>query len=147
MERAFMNKYDQIVNTKYNLAIISLGVLVFVTFSNNNCGLTISRLMLEKNSKNNQRFITAARHGQTDKVKSLLAQKTDINSTDIHGRTALMYATENRHTNTVKLLVTRGADINSIDNYGNSALELAAKYNRVNILNTLLKHRASISKT
>ena len=52
----------------------------------------------------------------------LINNGADINVTNNHGETPLMYASKVHNIKVVELLIQKGADINAFDNYGNTAL-------------------------
>ncbi len=74
----------------------------------------------------------AARNGQIDVIKKLLAEGVDINSQNSKGWSALMYASKYSNTEssleTVKLLIDSRADLNLKDNDGWTALLFASRY-------------------
>jgi ankyrin repeat protein len=72
-------------------------------------------------------LIQAAEQGNIAKVKTLLAQKVDVNIKDIYGRTALMRASQNGHNEIVKILLAHGADVNAKNSKGITALMCAPK--------------------
>src|SRR4029079_980836 len=56
-------------------------------------------------------LMTAARAGNADAVKTLLAQGADVNARESYkGQTALMWAAAERHPEVVKVLLEHGAD-------------------------------------
>ena len=58
-------------------------------------------------------FITAARNGDENTVRSLLlTSKVNINIKDNYGWTALMCAASNNEDSMVSFLIDKGADIN-----------------------------------
>ena len=70
-------------------------------------------------------LLTAARKGQTDRVRSLLAKKAPIEAKDKEGRTPLMLAAEHAHADTVRLLLDKGAAVGARDRQGWTAYGLA----------------------
>ena len=67
-------------------------------------------------------LIEAARDGDTDAVKSLLAAGANVNAQDDDGQTALMRAARWGHTDTVRALLDAGANANMQGNSGWTAL-------------------------
>ncbi len=67
-------------------------------------------------------LIEAARRGDTDSVKALIAAGTDVNAKDKDGKTALMAAS---NADCVKALIAAGVDVNAKNNNGETALSLA----------------------
>lgn len=62
-------------------------------------------------------FLAAARKGDVEAVKALLAKGVDVNTKTEYGATALAYACDKGHTAVVKLLLENGADPNSRDTF------------------------------
>ena len=60
----------------------------------------------------NDELLDAARVGDTDRVKALLAKGADINAKDQDGATALMAATNGEHSDTIEFLKQHIATIN-----------------------------------
>lgn len=58
--------------------------------------------------------LDAAKRGDTTAIQTLLSLGIDVNLADGHGRTALMYASENGNLETVRFLLEKGADVNAI---------------------------------
>jgi hypothetical protein len=70
-------------------------------------------------------LVAAARKGQTDRVKTLLAKGANVESQDKDGRTPLMWAARNGHADTVTLLLESGAKPDDRDRQGWTAFGLA----------------------
>lgn len=66
-------------------------------------------------------LMIAARNGNAEEVKALIAAGVDIHEVDVDGRNAFMHTSISAKFDTAKLLLNAGADINSIDNNRNSA--------------------------
>ena len=81
----------------------------------------------------------AARKGDTATVQTLLNNGADVNATDEHGGTALMYAAVNGHTATVQALIDAGADVNKLHNFGKSALILAQEKGHTAVVGLLIQ--------
>jgi len=69
----------------------------------------------------------AARAGDIEKVKSLLAAGANVNEEAPQGWTALHRACENGHTEVARLLIERGADVNAMVDRGSPLLFAAAR--------------------
>lgn len=80
----------------------------------------------------------AARQGNVDTLKRLLANGADVNARDAHGQTALMLAARVGHVSAVALLVERGADLNHTAKFHLSALILAVVNNHPGIVQALV---------
>ncbi len=83
-------------------------------------------------------LMDAARSGQTDRIRELLATGSDPNKRDTDGVTALIYAVANGHTDAAKLLIAAGADINVRSKWGQTAITSAGFIGRIDILELLL---------
>lgn len=64
----------------------------------------------------------AARRGDTDEVKKMIAKGSDINAKDSGGLTPLMIAAGMNHIYLAKMLLDQGADVNAVDNDKKTAL-------------------------
>jgi len=90
-------------------------------------------------------LVTAARGGDTVKVRALLADGVDVNGTDTDGRTALMEAAARNDRALVELLLDAGADAGQRDLEGVSALTIAKADGSPTIVALLREHGASES--
>lgn len=70
-------------------------------------------------------LVLAARFGQEESVRSLLAQGVDVNGRDALGRTPLIAAAGENHPAVLRLLIARGADLTLQDRDGMNALMTA----------------------
>lgn len=61
-------------------------------------------------------LLLAVAHGRTETVKVLIENGADIDGTNIHGATPLLFAVENNHHLILKLLLDLGPNIQPIDN-------------------------------
>lgn len=71
-------------------------------------------------------LLDAALAGETEKVKSLLKENTNVDAVDEDGHTPLMYSSFNGHTEIVKILLDMGASVTAIDYAGRTALMYAS---------------------
>jgi len=87
--------------------------------------------------------------GDLNKVKAEIDSGKDVNSKDIAGQTALIYASENGRLEVVKYLVENGADVNAKSGrHGRgTALIYASAANRIIVMEYLLEHGADINAT
>ena len=85
---------------------------------------------------NAEELIDAARDGDMDAARALVAVGTDVNEKR-YGYTALMRTAGNGHTDTVKALIAAGADVNAQDKDGNTALSLALENGHAETANML----------
>lgn len=96
----------------------------------------------------NTALMKAVTHNNsTNIIKLLLDYGANINTTDIYGRTALMYAAKSYYNRPeiIKLLLDYGANINATDIYGQTALMGAD--NNPEIIKLFLDYGANINAT
>ncbi|MGQ0662729.1 MAG: ankyrin repeat domain-containing protein [Pseudomonadota bacterium] len=74
-------------------------------------------------------LIEAVKKGYAPIVHAFLAKGANINATDEHGGTALIWAVARRSPEIVRLLLQAGADLEARDSGGTSALQLAKQRN------------------
>ena len=72
-------------------------------------------------------------------VRTLLAQRVDVNAPQPDGMTALLWAAHNDDLETAKLLIQAGANVKAVNRYGVSALTEAATNGDAPMLEVLLK--------
>jgi ankyrin repeat protein len=78
-------------------------------------------------SPQSEALLRAAREGNADTVKALLAgQGADVNVTDERGSTPLLEAARYGHDDVVRVLLAAGANFKARDKEGKTALMLAA---------------------
>lgn len=77
-----------------------------------------------------------------DKLRSVIAEGTNINSIDSHGNTALITAADHNKEEVVRLLVNNGANINIQNEAGETALMIAAEEGSIDIVCFLLDAEA-----
>ncbi len=85
----------------------------------------------------------AARWGQPDVVRLLLAHEADINATDDRAGTALHGAAAMGHKEIVELLLEKGADVHARTRSGQTALDVAEMVNRVKVAELLRQRQAA----
>lgn len=86
---------------------------------------------------------TAARDGDLEKIKSLLAKDPGLaNAADDSESTPLIIASYYGKEEVVKLLLKYKADVNAVSQWGSTPLSNAAVKGRVNIVKLLLQHKA-----
>lgn len=88
----------------------------------------------------------AAQGENVKKVNELIAQGVDINAGDIHGVTALMWASGNDRSENVKILLEAGAKVNEKSKDGNTALIWSAVSGYTKVMELLLKAGARINE-
>jgi len=80
-------------------------------------------------------FLTAARDGDIETLKSLLEDKTlDLEQRNQYGDTALILAALNNQVEAVRLLLDHGAKIDAIGSFGNTALISASRKESAELL-------------
>ena len=65
----------------------------------------------------NDDLIAAAKRGDAEAVKSLLAKGADVNAKTHYNQTPLMFAAEKGHLEIVMILIDAGADLNATDSF------------------------------
>ncbi|XP_047581671.1 GA-binding protein subunit beta-2 isoform X5 [Lutra lutra] len=90
-----------------------------------------------------KRLLEAARKGQDDEVRTLMANgapfTTDWNGADVNAKdmlkmTALHWATEHHHRDVVELLIKYGADVHAFSKFDKSAFDIALEKKNAEIL-------------
>src|SRR5262245_43542749 len=85
-------------------------------------------------------LLAAAKRGDADAVKALLAKGADVNAKNSYGATALSYAADKGHIEVVKLLLQNKADVNAKDTfYKASPLDWAVMRSHVEIIKVLVE--------
>jgi ankyrin repeat protein len=88
----------------------------------------------------NEELLAAARKGDVDAVKALLAKGADVNAKNSYGATALSYAADKGHLEVVKVLLENKADVNTKDTfYKASPLDWAIMRSRFDIVRALVE--------
>jgi uncharacterized protein len=91
-------------------------------------------------------LMTAARTGNIDTVKSLLAHGADVNAKEsARGQTALMWAVAEKHPEVTRLLIDRGADVHAHSTSGFTPLLFAAQQGDLDSARMLLAAGANVN--
>lgn len=85
------------------------------------------------------RLASAMKNKDTAAVRSLLAQRADVNTADVEGMTALHWAAHWDDLATAKLLIRAGANAKAANRYGVTPLHEASTLGNVTMIETLLK--------
>lgn len=67
-------------------------------------------------------IFTAARSGDVETLKKIIAAKSDVNIKNERGHSPLMLSAYNGHFTASELLIQNGAEVNSVDESGNSII-------------------------
>src|ERR1043166_7121290 len=90
-------------------------------------------------------FLRAAALGDINRVRALLAQGVDINSTNKANQTALMLAAAFKQAEIVRFLLTAGANVNCHDELGLTAADWAQQQAEIiELINSTERLRASL---
>lgn len=101
-------------------------VALIVTFAL--CGFGCNSAKRATTSPETDALLRAARLGNADTVKSLLASpNADVNGVDADGNTALIEAARFGHDDVVEALLIARANVNAKNNQGKTALMLASE--------------------
>jgi len=84
----------------------------------------------------------AAKHGQLEEVKRLLAEGENPNQVDVDGEGPLHAAVRWGHVDVVEVLLSSGAEVGAKAHYGMTPLQLAVEQVQVSVALTLLRFRA-----
>jgi len=92
----------------------------------------------------NDDLIAAAKRGDAESVKALLAKGADANAKTRYNQTPLMFAAEKGHLEIVKILIEAGADVNTMDTFYKffTALYGAASKGHAEVVKLLLEKGA-----
>ena len=85
--------------------------------------------------------------GDTEAVKALIKEGTDVNATDNGGTTPLHWATWNGHEATVEALITAGAEVNAKGKNGCTPLHWAADFGHTEVAELLITAGAEVNAT
>lgn len=97
----------------------------------------------KKNKRGKTPLHNAVMGGNRDNVLTLMYYRSDVNTKDEDGNTALHLAKNNAEI--VKILIENGAEANSKNNEGNTPLHVAAANNTYDIVNILIDNGANIN--
>lgn len=75
-------------------------------------------------------LLGAARDGDVDQVRILLARGVDANYETPHGTTPLIWAVRQGHMEIIEMLLWDGADVHYVTKFGNTATNEARYRNR-----------------
>ncbi len=95
-----------------------------------------------KQLKLNDQQFELARHGDTESLRSQLAQGLSADACDELGTSLLMLACAGGHYQTTQLLLESGAEINAASSEGKTPLMFAAMFNRKDVVDLLLENGA-----
>jgi uncharacterized protein len=84
-------------------------------------------------------LVDAIKSGNTAAVRTLIAQKADVNATAADSSTPLEWAIEQDNIETASLLIDAGANVNAKTRYNITPLSLAASNGNAKIIELLLK--------
>jgi ankyrin repeat protein len=96
-------------------------------------------------SMEQKRLIAAARGGDLDEIRNLIAEGFDVDCELKYGATALMLAAARGQEEVVKLLLSRGAKVNRRNRFGVTPLLEAADKGHISIVKLLVEHGAEIN--
>jgi len=92
-------------------------------------------------------LMTAARTGNVDTVKSLLAHGADVNAKEsARGQTALMWAVAEKHPEVARMLIDHGADVHLHSTSGFTPLLFAAQQGEMDSARMLLEAGANVNE-
>jgi uncharacterized protein len=92
-------------------------------------------------------LLTAARTGNVDTVKSLLAHGADVNAKEnARGQTALMWAVAEKHPEVARMLIDHGADVHAPSKTGFTPLLFAAQQGDLEATRMLLEAGANVNE-
>jgi uncharacterized protein len=84
-------------------------------------------------------LVDAIKSGDRQAVRTLLAQRTNVNAAEADGSTALHWAVRVRDAETTRLLIRAGANVKTANRYGITPLSLAATNGDAAAIDTLIK--------
>jgi len=96
---------------------------------------------------NDAALILAAKHGEVNVVRQLLAEGARINARDKNGRTALMAVTRRNYVEVARLLIREGADVNAKDLMQDTPFLYAGAEGLIDILKMTLAAGADLAST
>ncbi len=90
-------------------------------------------------------LIDAARNGNLQEIKHLIAHGANVNIRTVLGSTALHWAARKGHAAIVEYLVSHGADVNASNEYSETALHWSAWNGHVGIIKLLVSQGAIVN--
>ena len=88
--------------------------------------------------KDTNALMIASNFGFNDIVNELIEKGIDINSKDINGKSAIMFAIENNKIDTINILINNNADINIQDKKGITPIMWASGNGKIEAVKLLL---------
>lgn len=107
----------------------------------------IERILLTTAQARDMQMIIAARQGDIEGVRQLLAQGANIHAQDENGITALIAAAYRNDLAIIDLLIQAGADVNIQDNTKQSAYLIATSEGYLELLQRTLQAGADVHRT
>jgi len=96
---------------------------------------------------NDPSIVVAARDGNSEAVRTLLAKRVNVNETARDGSTALLWAVYQSDIGMVRALIAAGAYVNTINQYGVTPLLQASRTGDAPMIAELLKSGADVRKS
>ncbi|MDC0307396.1 ankyrin repeat domain-containing protein, partial [bacterium] len=90
-------------------------------------------------------FLSAAKEGKLDEVKSLLEEGVDVDCSDAFSCTGLFWAAANNHKSIVEYLIEKGANLNAGAGVGGTPLARAAYEGHVEVVELLIAKGADVN--
>ena len=96
-------------------------------------------------TEKDEAFLSAAKKGKLDEVKSLLAEGVDVDCSDAFSCTGLFWAAANNHKSIVEFLIEKGANLNAGAGVGGTPLARAAYEGHVEVVELLIAKGADVN--
>ena len=96
-------------------------------------------------TEKDEAFLSAAKKGKLDEVKSLLAEGVDVDCSDAFSCTGLFWASANNHKSIVEFLIEKGANLNAGAGVGGTPLARAAYEGHVEVVELLIAKGADVN--
>jgi ankyrin repeat protein len=96
-------------------------------------------------TEKDEAFLSAAKKGKLDEVKSLLAEGVDVDCSDAFSCTGLFWASANNHKSIVEYLIEKGANLNAGAGVGGTPLARAAYEGHVEVVELLIAKGADVN--
>ena len=96
-------------------------------------------------TEKDEAFLSAAKKGKLDEVKSLLAEGVDVDCSDAFSCTGLFWAAANNHKSIVEYLIEKGANLNAGAGVGGTPLARAAYEGHVEVVELLIAKGADVN--